>query len=342
MHHNSFRQLSKFQMRWAVRPAASPVLFVVVLMILSGCNSVASVPPKPRPITVINSFASYANPTWTPDGLHLYFDYRPIARISEEPPGSGVYYYFDADSLAGIYRLDLPAGTQHRVFPSGKDRLELSPDGQYLYCEDGGQIWRYTIQADSLDPASAFQVTSSANGAYAPSISASGTRMLYFVSAGSFPGVYLTSASGGAARMVGAARWDYPSWQPNDSSFAFVGYGPGVFGIGIVDTFGVGAVGLRGDGNSPKWSPDGTRIAFLSSGGVLNARENLWVMNRDGSQPRRLTTESVTPAFDWSPDGTQIAYTRFADADTSYVNGTLWLVNVATMQERQLTVNPRP
>ena len=99
--------------RRAVRPA-SPLLFVVVLTTLGGCNSVASVPPRPLPITVANSFVAYAHPVWTPDGQHLYFNYRPIARISEEPPGSGVYYYFDAESLDGIYRFDLPTGLQHR------------------------------------------------------------------------------------------------------------------------------------------------------------------------------------------------------------------------------------
>jgi dipeptidyl aminopeptidase/acylaminoacyl peptidase len=317
-------------------------MVVIVSCLLSGCNSTMAVPPRPKSITVGNSFSPYGSPVWTPDALRLYFNYRPLARISEEPPGSGVYYYFDADSLAGIYRVDLTGQNQYRIFPRGMSGLELSSDGQYLYCEDQTEIWRYTIQADSVDAGSALQITNSASGAFGPSISSSGTRLLYNTGGPTNPRVYLISATGGTARGVGGDGWITPDWQPNDSSFAFVGYGPIVRGVGIVDTFGVGAIGIRADGNSPRWSPDGTRIAFLSAGGSLNAPEKLWVMNRDGSGARQITNESVVAEFNWSPDGTEIAYVRFASNDTSYINGTIWVINPTTLATRQITVNPRP
>jgi len=93
---------------------------------------------------------------------------------------------------------------------------------------------------------------------------------------------------------------------------------------------------------APAWSPDGTRIAFLSAGGRLNVRENLWVMDRDGSGARRITSETVFPSFNWSPNGSEIAYVRFSDSDTSYINGTIWVINPTTLATRQVTVNPRP
>lgn len=58
----------------------------------------------------------------------------------------------------------------------------------------------------------------------------------------------------------------------------------------------------------PRWSPDGTRIAFLSDRGGRNA---VYVLDARGGEAKALTNEP-TPLreFEWSPDGKQIAFTR--------------------------------
>jgi dipeptidyl aminopeptidase/acylaminoacyl peptidase/CubicO group peptidase (beta-lactamase class C family) len=63
---------------------------------------------------------------------------------------------------------------------------------------------------------------------------------------------------------------------------------------------------LAGDG-SPRWSPDGRRLAFLSARGERVARQ-LWVLEAGGGEARRLTDlpGGVLDAA-WSPDGTRIA-----------------------------------
>lgn len=59
---------------------------------------------------------------------------------------------------------------------------------------------------------------------------------------------------------------------------------------------------------SPRWSPDGTKLAFASGRG---GGSKLFVMNADGSGQRQVT---FTPARDrtsaWTADGTQIVYDR--------------------------------
>lgn len=58
----------------------------------------------------------------------------------------------------------------------------------------------------------------------------------------------------------------------------------------------------------PRWSPDGTRLAFLSDRGGRNA---IYLLDPRGGEARALTNEP-TPIreFEWSPDGKQIAFTR--------------------------------
>jgi Tol biopolymer transport system component len=91
----------------------------------------------------------------------------------------------------------------------------------------------------------------------------------------------------------------------------------------------------------PRWSPDGSRIAFTAKlGNGLPVQ--LWVMNSDGSGPRQLTSYGTAEFFSWSPDGRRIAYVRFNDAFTSEINGTIWLIDVTTGEDKQLTFNPPP
>ncbi|MEP7382935.1 MAG: S9 family peptidase [Gemmatimonadota bacterium] len=73
------------------------------------------------------------------------------------------------------------------------------------------------------------------------------------------------------------------------------------------------------DDASPRWSPDGTRLAFVSRRGVDPDRENnsdLFVVEaRVGAEPRRLTSwAGPDDAPEWSPDGSQIAYLQGSEA----------------------------
>jgi Tol biopolymer transport system component len=83
-----------------------------------------------------------------------------------------------------------------------------------------------------------------------------------------------------------------------------------------------------GHAESPKWSPDGSRVLFIRrADSTANSRE-LWVVNADGSGPRALVSDQNVVAADWSPDGRRIALVtasnatrtlqlRIADADGS-------------------------
>ena len=63
---------------------------------------------------------------------------------------------------------------------------------------------------------------------------------------------------------------------------------------------------------NPAWSPDGKRIAFISSRPehVRGSRFHIYLMERDGSGVRRIapSVAASTARPNWSPDGTHLAF----------------------------------
>jgi tricorn protease len=78
-----------------------------------------------------------------------------------------------------------------------------------------------------------------------------------------------------------------------------------------------------------------TQIAFSYAG-------NIWIANRDGSTPRRLTSGGHDGKPFFSPDGTVIAFTRDCDYGTfgGLHSGSIYVIPVAGGTPRQLTYHP--
>jgi len=60
--------------------------------------------------------------------------------------------------------------------------------------------------------------------------------------------------------------------------------------------------------HSPRWSPDGRYLAFLSGRGDARESDQLWLLDRAGGEAQRLTDlPGGVSEFAWSPDGARIA-----------------------------------
>ena len=74
----------------------------------------------------------------------------------------------------------------------------------------------------------------------------------------------------------------------------------------------------------PRFSPDGTEIAFTSDAG---GGDNIWIMKSDGSDARQLTKEDFrllnNPS--WSPDGEYVAAKKHFTTTRSAGTGEIWL-----------------
>ena len=155
--------------------------------------------------------------------------------------------------------------------------------------------------------------------------------------------IYLRNVSGQVRNLTNNTADDaHPTWSPaGDRIFFTSDRGGSTFRIYSMQLDGsdVRQVGSTTNDNAmaPSVSPDGQRIAFIRAS-VLEPlcqwNWDIWVMNRDGSNPQRITNHLAADLYPtWTPDGSEIVLAgchNFLDFD-------LYATNVATGSQRRLT-----
>jgi uncharacterized protein YjdB len=149
----------------------------------------------------------------------------------------------------------------------------------------------------------------------------------------------ITGAGSGRARVIAATQWGR-----SDTTDVFV-QGPLLVTSsrgGSADLFAVSGdppaeLVMITDAPSNEamgaWSPDGSRIAFVSD---RDGNFELYVADADGANPRRLTTtaDAVELSPDWMPDGRQIVYVVQAGGRMQ-----LWIMDAHGGGARALTTD---
>jgi CSLREA domain-containing protein len=129
-----------------------------------------------------------------------------------------------------------------------------------------------------------------------------------------------------------------PAFSPKGDKIAFESNQQ----IFVMDSNGTGQTPLTDTSRAedPTFSPDGNKIAFESDrdGGGDPNKQDIYVMNADGSNPVRLTDDparDAQPAF--SPDGKKIAFVSERDGDDEDI----FVMNAGGTNQTNLTPNTR-
>jgi len=136
--------------------------------------------------------------------------------------------------------------------------------------------------------------------------------------------IYIMNTDGsGQTRLTYDPQPDmYVDWSPDGLELAFcrgAGLNAEVYTTGVDGTSQVQLTHAAGSGHGsfyPRWSPDGSRIAFYSyrddDPATPQITSQVYVMDADGANQTRLTHSTVSdtqPA--WSPDGAKVAFSRY-------------------------------
>jgi Tol biopolymer transport system component len=134
-----------------------------------------------------------------------------------------------------------------------------------------------------------------------------------------------------------------PKWSPDGEKIAFYGLskwkikpGGSDHEIFIMNKDGSNITNItnnRSRDASPAWSPDGNKVAFVSS---RDGGNHIYIMDADGSNVRQITDGNYacdSPV--WSPDGKYIAYCRSLTSPLCEFE--IWVTTADGTMERQLT-----
>ncbi|MEX1046994.1 MAG: hypothetical protein WD757_00890 [Actinomycetota bacterium] len=213
--------------------------------------------------------------SWSPDGTSISF---------QGPPNGHVIRAVNADGTKTGRLVDAEGG-----------EAAWSPDGNKIAFKGlkrpGSDIFSVDIGGSNLT-----NLTDEYGYDSEPAWSPDGSRIAYR----HVNDLVVMNADGNGKTLLAPSGGSAPAWAPDGERIAFVGNGIQVVGVEGTDRTRL-TRGMRGSQTAPTWSPDGSKIAFVS-GDYTTKDVDVWVMDADGSDKRKLTEHLHPQAhLSWQP-----------------------------------------
>ncbi|MBW8011470.1 MAG: hypothetical protein FVQ83_09550 [Chloroflexi bacterium] len=299
-----------------------PCSLYTILVDGSGLSSITDAPVVPM---------DNSPPKWMPDNHTIYFFTYDFSGYQDRP----VYWLSVSDIDGSMFsRID-------RIW----DGSAISSDGsKFAWASGCGDCADYGLNIENSDGSGEllnFYVSSPSLPVWAPGDGCIAFRAWSYDS--SDYGIYLLDIEeGDPFRLVDHQDETPAVWSPDGMQIAFASSRNGGWGIYLIDlsdvTLGTQAAqtwqltsNAAGFDTSPAWSPDGQKIAFVST---QDGNPEIYLIDVDGSNLTRLTNSPQQERYPvWSPDGTQIAFISFRDSAA----GEIYIINIDGTNLTRLT-----
>ncbi|HWT14189.1 MAG TPA: amidohydrolase family protein [Patescibacteria group bacterium] len=266
-------------------------------------------------------FGPYPNFNWLPDSTALVIWAQGKLWRVDATTGAPTAIPFTASveqtvaaPLRFEQKLDAGAFTAKMI----RD-VATSPDGRTIVFHAVGQLWtralpdepprRLTTRSDAFE--------------YQPSFSADGKKLLYTTWSDAKQGAIVErDLVSGAERVLTSQPGFYYSprhsrdgskivWSKQSGSSLTGSLNSGEQGIWWMPAAGGEAKRIAKDGYEPQFTADGTRVTFLTGGGLSKKLQSVGL---HGEEPRDVFSLKYTDFVSVSPDGQWVAFTELFNA----------------------------
>ncbi len=306
-------------MRNAICSPAMLLAGLVVVRLLAGDASARAADlAEDHPVRLTDDPAQDGFPSWSPDGQEIVFSRyggdsapektglyvmspdggeprRLTTVIGEHPDWSpdGCYIAFDGDYGGTIQVVSATGGTPIRIVPESipvakGGQPKWSPDGSRIVFKEGVNLWLLTVASGRFE-----KILSDSSQTTLPLCWSQGGQEIFVCrrdAEGPSSSIWELSADGQARRQVTPEResvYRYADLSPDGSLLAVVWCEGRACDIWVMSATGGPRVQITshpGYDDGPAWSPDGKRIAFVST---RSGNFDIWTVEVDIERVRR-------------------------------------------------------